>query len=271
MTLKKTALCSLLATWVYLPALFSAEIAFNFESETADDTAPPSGWSLVSTAGTATYKVTSAGLGSNGSGGSAGLAGQVSSDAYLKTNLPGGYLVNNTVFDVTQNITGSFDIYALNEATSDDVVMVFGNIGSGFAGNTKNDFLSAKFLEGSGDDVLADSDNTSLNSYTTPGFTNDTWVHATFSWTPTSGNTGNFSITLKNFGPTTISELSKTGYTFTSSAAQFGFGSVNDTVRFDNIYIIPEPASLALFALGLSGLLGLSRFGSRSSGASTKS
>lgn len=244
-----------------LPLSASAAIIEDFESQTADSTTPPSGWSLVTVAGTGSYKTTSAGQGSNGSGGSAGLAGQVSADAFVGTNLPGAYLVNSFVFDVTQAINGSFDVYAVQEGTSDDVAMVFGNIGSGFAGATAGDFLSAKFLEGTGDDALADSNNVTLANYFTTGFEDDTWYHATFSWTPTSGTTGDFSITLTDFGATTVSTMSTTGYTFNSSSAQFGFGSVNDTIRFDNVNIaaIPEPSTLCLVGLAALGLIGLGR------------
>ncbi|MDF3128021.1 hypothetical protein P0Y35_02310 [Kiritimatiellaeota bacterium B1221] len=103
---------TVLAALAFLPSLFAAEIQFDFESETADSGTPPNGWTLVTTDGSPEYKVTATGQGSDGTGGSSGLAAQVSSDDFLAANLPGGYLVNNQVFDLSQNSTGNFEIYA---------------------------------------------------------------------------------------------------------------------------------------------------------------
>ena len=62
----------------------------------------------------------------------------------------------------------------------------------------------------------------------------ETWYRATVTWMPTSGTTGSFSITVSNF-ITNLFTLTLPNFTFDSANGYIGLGSVNDTVRFDNV------------------------------------
>lgn len=240
---------------IMLQAHAATSIVEDFESQTAGSGTPPTGWSLITEAGSPSYTTTAAGQGSDGSGGNAGLAGQVSSTAFVSSNLPGGYLVNSTTFDVTEEITGTFDVFVPQEGGFDDVTFTMGNIGSGIT-TTAGDSLTVKLIEGGGTNVIADADNTTLTTGAT--ITDDTWFQVAFTWTPTSGQTGNFSTTITNLSTSSVVDtITRSGYTFNPANAQFGFGSVNDTIRFDNVNIqsVPEPSSVILTSLAGLGFI----------------
>ncbi len=211
--------------------------------ETSSGSTPPSGWSMVTTAGSPAYNT---GTGSDGSGGDATgeNAGQVSSTDFIKTpvervDFPGGYLVNSTVFDMSSALTVTFDFQIVNEAGWDDVVFIIGDI-SPVSTYTTGESLIAKFAEkdsagkvsitpGTGDqDDRLDSKTSTL--------VDDTWYRGSFDWTPTSGTTGDIEVKVNDF-TTDIHTLSATGFTFDSADAQIGFGSVNDTILFDNVTV----------------------------------
>jgi len=232
----------------------------DFESQTVGTNTLPTGWSLITEAGTPTYTNVT---GSDGSGGSSGVGGQVSSTAYTgDTDLPGAYIVNAATFDPTVAVTGSLDVYIPNEDIYDDAVFILGDIGSGLT-RSAADALSTKLYEGTGAyTLLTDGAGAMLDNTPHMQIADDTWHRIAFSWTPTSGKTGDFQISFTNLNTsTTLGTLSTTGFTFAPSAIQFGFGSVNDTGIFDNISIasaaptgvIPEPASLLVWSL-LGGL-----------------
>jgi len=237
----------------------AATISLDFESETANSATVPTGWALQSTpGGTAVYRTTPAGQGSNGLGGNTGLAGQISCTAGpSNTQYPGAYLASTTNVDLTKAFSGTFDFRIVHESTYDDVGFLLGAVGDGLnvTGGSAGEFVYAKFTEGGGGKLLKDGLIGDLDAVNA-SLVDDTWYHAVVAWTPTSGTTGDFSITVSDFSSDVFS-LSTTGFTFDSAEGQIGFGSVNDTMRVDNVSFTPEPASLTLLAIG--GLLAIRR------------
>jgi MYXO-CTERM domain-containing protein len=233
-----------------------------FEGSSAGSTTPPTGWSLKTMAGTGSYATSAAAAGSNGAGGSTGLAGIVTANTVYATDLPGAYLYNTATFDLTQNLSGSFDFQMVHDSTFDDVIFLLGDISGGLT-KTNGQVLSSKFTEASSSGRAgtlnagsgAEADRLDISNVT---IADDTWFTASFSWEPISGTTGDFSITVNNF-TSDVFTLATTGYTFNSADAQIGFGSVNDVIKFDNVSVtgspIPEPRAALLGGLGLLALL----------------
>ena len=85
------------------------------------------------------------------------------------------------------------------------------------------------------------------------------WFRVDISWTPTGGgNVGDFVTTITELvGGSGQASFTRTGYDFDDAMTElkFGFGSLNDDVSFDNINIVPEPASLAV--VGLAAVVAL--------------
>lgn len=243
-------------------ALSPGNVFETFESSTANSSTPPAGWVLVDTAAPndATYATSAAGAGSDGAGGNTGLAGRVSSPGFGgNTDISGGYLYNTTNFDTRLAMTGSFDFQIINEATFDDITFLFGAIADGLQESSAGEMLSVKIGEGSiGALISSGLGQFDRLDTTSTSITDDTWYHADITWTPTSGTTGDFSITVSDFSGD-LYTLTTTGFTFDLEFAQIGFGSVNDSILFDNVNFnqVPEPGSLAL--LGLGGLMALRR------------
>ncbi|MCH7226807.1 GDSL-type esterase/lipase family protein [Haloferula sp. A504] len=245
-----------------LTSTLDAQITLDedFESSTAGSNTPPAGWSLVQTAGTATYATSSAGAGSNGAGGSAGLAGQVSATAGVGNNgLPGAYLVNTAAIDLSNAVSGTFDFLMPNEAGFDDVGFIIGDVANGITGTSAGELLYARITEGNPNAIAGiiqdgTSDGTS-DVLASEGATisDDTWYRATVTWTPTGGTTGDFTITINDFS-TDILTVGVTGFTFDSANAQIGFGSINDTIRFDNVDFTYTPVGPDLSPPTLVGI-----------------
>jgi hypothetical protein len=248
-----------------LSSLGATVVSETFEGSTAGSATPPAGWSLITAAGAPTYATSAAGLGSNGAGGSTGLAGQVSSTTFPTglNDLPGAYLVSSTSFDLNFALTVTFDFQIVQEGTFGDIAFVVGDVANGLSALT-GESLGVKFSEAESTGVShlindgAGSDAGRLDTEGLSGVLDDTWYTVAFNWTPTSGLTGDVSVTLNDFSSDIVS-LSATGYTYTytSANAELGIGSVNDTIRFDNVSVtgtvaVPEPSSTAL--LGLGGL-----------------
>jgi hypothetical protein len=232
-------------------SLHAASISENFD--TSSGSTPPTGWSLITRAGSPTYSTVT---GSDGSGGSTGNAGQVTSTDFPsgQDNLPGAYLVNNTVFDMNSTLTVTFDFRLASDGGFDDGIFVIGDIASGFPGNDAGDLLSVKVIENYGafgDDVAISNGANNRLADQQSALDDDTWYQATFTWTPTSGLTGDASIVISDF-TTVVNSATETGFTFDSANAQIGFGSVNDILQFDNVTsVVPEPSTFAL----LSGIM----------------
>ncbi|MCG8585951.1 MAG: PEP-CTERM sorting domain-containing protein [Pirellulales bacterium] len=242
----------------------AATVVENFESQTPGSSTIPAGWSLITASGapdTPSYATSAAGDGSDGAGASSGLAGVVSTgpDSISgKSDMPTGLLVNTTDFDLTSALTGTFDFLIQSDGDFDDVVFTIGAIADGITTTTADELLTVKFTEGTQLSALTDGTGDATNRFDTNATSTptDTWFTASVIWTPTSGTTGDFSITINDFS-SDLFTLSTTGFTFGSATAQIGFGSVNDTIRFDNVNfatVVPEPSSLTLAALGIVGL-----------------
>lgn len=235
----------------------AATISEDFEGEATDGSAP-AGWTLVNQGGNGTYSTT-ASTGNPGQSGNFSWGGSTST-------APGIYLVNSGVaFDATKAISGSFDFMVGPGGNDDRVSFLMGDIQDGlsntageylhFFGNERSFGRRARLLDGAGTTLFnGDGDNTYR-------IDEGIWISADFTWTPTSGTTGDFSITWDGPLPTGANRgpMTALGYTFDSKDVFFAFGTGKGAspLRIDNISIsgdeIPEPASLAL--IGLGGLL----------------
>ena len=236
-------------------------ISENFENLTLGGTTPPAGWSLVNY-GSGTYTTTVGHAGSNVGGGKGATLDNTGAAGSGGT--PGAYLVNSgmAAFDVNQSITGSFDVKLDVGGNYDSGAFMFGDIGDGVDGGSAGELLYTTFNRsnfGNERQQILDGLGTLISPEANVKFTDDNWFTTVFSWTPTTGRTGNFSITVKtaSTGTTLYSLTTSTAFTFDSDEAYFAFGdddAVNTT--FDNINItgtaVPEPTTTAL--LGLGGL-----------------
>ena len=216
------------------PAI-AAAFQEDFENQPLGTTTPPAGWTLIDTTATpnATYAAVDS---STGAGGSSGVAGKVTSFDYANGGLPGAYMVNSTAFDPATQIAGQFDVQILHEANDDDIVFLIGDIGAELTGNA-GDALVLKLLEIGSSSTSALNDGAGSRLATPSNIYDDTWYRVSFLWTPTNGSTGELAarvVNLDSHGYWT-NPLTYSGFTFTASTVQCGFGSVNDTGVFDNI------------------------------------
>lgn len=237
----------------------AANISINFEGETLGSTTPPAGWSFVPVAGTSSYVVTA------GNGG--GLAGQVTGNHPSNSStIPAGYMVNSggVAFDATQPISGTFDFFIPEAGNYSSALFMIGDIQTGITQTTAGEWLGMFLRErtfGARAQLTAGDGSTLFNGDGNNQYRIDTnqWINADFTWTPTSGTTGDFSFewtypSQPNRGPMTV-----TGYTFASDEAWFGFGSGgyfnNDhSGRFDNISITgTEIVNFNMEATGSAG------------------
>lgn len=252
------ALAALIAC---LPCGLTAQVTLteDFEGSAAGSGTPPAGWTLVGlSGGTPGYATSAAGQGSDGSGGSAGLAGQASSSTTpSNTEFPGAYLVNGQDFSMAHSLTGTFDFLIVNEATSnDDVGFIIGAVGDGVTGVSEGELLYVRLTEGnnSAGGILQDGDGGSTDRVQVAAttFSNNIWYRATVSWTPTGGTTGNFSFVVKELASNDLKvTLQASGFTFDSAVGQIGFGSINDTIRFDNVNFTGAAVGTAIQDLNL--------------------
>jgi lysophospholipase L1-like esterase len=235
-------------------------IVENFETSSAGSGTPPAGWSLIKTAGT--YSTSAAGAGSNGAGGSAGLAGQVSSTANPapgNNGLPGAYLVNSAAVALDAPVEGSFDFRLVHESTFDDVGFIIGDVANGITGTSDGELLYVRITEGEPNTtavILQDgtADGTSSIVASAGGtILDDTWYRATVTWTPTNGTIGTFTFAISNFSSNVVT-MTTSGFAFDSVNGYIGFGSINDTIRFDHVsfmgsaplIVIPPPSPIVI-------------------------
>lgn len=263
----------LLAIAVVAPLAFgttanAAMISQDFEGETLGSTTPPAGWSLVPVAGTSSYVVTA------GNGG--GLAGEVTGNhPATSSTIPAGYVVNSggVAFDTTQPISGTFDFYISEAGNYSSALFMVGDIQTGISQTAAGEWLGMFLRErtfGARAGLTAGDGSVLFNGSGSNQYQIETnqWYAATFAWTPTAGQTGDFTFSWTGAqGPK--GPMTATGYTFDSAQAWFGFGSGgyysnSHSGRFDNISItgtefstgpkiIPEPTTLLVWSL-LAGL-----------------
>ncbi len=172
---------------------------------------------------------------------------------HIGETIPGGWFQtpDADAFSGAGAFSGSFDLsFDSTPSGHNDAVLVFGDLNA-------RDFYWVVFCEiGAACEVWRTDDNSTrtqvVSSFVGSDLSCNTWYHAEFAWTPTAGTVGDFSLELWE-GATKRGEFN-TGLTM-DNVVSFGFGSCNDIGRFDNISIIPEPATLTLLALGGLGLL----------------
>ncbi|MCH7227663.1 beta strand repeat-containing protein [Haloferula sp. A504] len=213
----------------------SGQITQDFESTTAPDV--PTGWATIGVGAEGTYATTAG-------EGNPGQSGNLDWTASNQT-APGVYLVNSgAAFDATKPISGSFDFYVVEEGNYSNANFIIGDVQDGLTGDA-GEFINvwmceqqfgtrARVYDGSNTLLFSGDGN---NNY---AFKTNEWVSATFTWTPTAGKTGTFSVLLDS--PSfTNSPMVVTNYTFDSAAAYFGFGTGKSASRFDNISITGTP------------------------------
>jgi|GEM_PF-1346569 len=216
-------------------------ITEDFEGVTAP--AAPSGWTTIGASGSGSY-ATTAGTGNPGQSGNLDWTGS-------NTNTPSVYLVNSGVaFDATQAISGSFDFYNVEDGNYTRSNFILGDVQSGLTGSSAGEFLNVFIQERTfgararlyaGDDSLLFSGDGN-NIYQ---IENNQWYSASFTWTPTTGTTGDFLFSW-NGAQGAKGPMSAIGYTFDSEDVYFGFGTGRSPVRFDNLSITGTEISAAL-------------------------
>lgn len=236
-TLPSQSLTTLVFAFAEVDSSWTTVLSEDFETSTPGSSTPPAGWSLITMAGAPTFATTATGQGSQGDGTSAGLAGKVSSTDWLDNtlkNLPGAYLVKNTDYDLTDELRISFDFQIINEGEWDDIVFLLGAIDDGVSTDSDGESLTVGLRENGGTSITTGL-GTDLASITY-NLADDTWYHATATWLPWAGATGTLTLTVNNFTSDAFT-LDTTNFTFDSVIGQIGFGSYNDTIRFDNITV----------------------------------
>ena len=266
MNLKLTTTLAALAFGASATLATAATISENFESLSVGSTATPSGWTYENVNGGNNAYITATGNGG-------GVAAQITGDNDTNANQPpGSYIVNSggVAFDVTAPITGSFDYYITTGALgrAQGGVFIFGDIRTSadtefFSGNV-GQYLGMQMMSDSfgnrGGVIIGDGSQVANFSGNQK---EQEWYNIDFTWTPTSGTTGNFQATGASTSSSSNWTVSYNGYTFDSNEAFFAFGAGDyynnpNTATFDNISIegtevvIPEPASIATGLFGLT-------------------
>lgn len=233
---------------------YAGTLTEDFEGSSNGSTTPPGDWAyfVVDADPQAGYVTTT------GNGG--GLGGQITgNNAGNSNSIVGAYIANTAAYvDLSASASGSFDFNITNIGNYSNMHFMLGDIADGITETTPGELISLKLMKNTFGNRggIFDGAGGQLATDNTQQLAADTWYSATWSWTPTSGTTGDFSYTANSITSTTVS------YTFDSAQGYVGFGAAgyygNDTLgTVDNISItsttIPEPGSLAL--LGLGGLL----------------
>jgi fibronectin-binding autotransporter adhesin len=215
-------------------------ITEDFESTTPPGV--PTGWATVGVPDNGTFETT-AGTGNPGQ------SGNVTQTATVTSPVPRVYLVNNGVaFDATRPMSATFDFFVgdgVNNPNYSSTSFIIGDVRNGLADPTAGKFLNfqlqratfsqrARVWDGLNNQLVNTESN---NQY---AISANTWISGTFTWTPTSGTTGNFTFT---WGTPTIGFTTPISFTFDSPAAYFGFGTMREPGRFDDISITGFPSA----------------------------
>jgi hypothetical protein len=213
----------------------------NFESESLGSSTPPAGWSLkVVTADPQTRYTTT-----NGASG-AGLGGEVMGNHTADSSgIPGAYLVNSgsPKWSTERPISGSFNFYIPDFGNYSSGLFMIGNIKDGISGTNAAEWVGIKLVKNTFSTKSQTVNGIGTGLSTTAGTTSpNTWYLGSFSWTPTSGTTGNFIFSVSGANTWSLTN----SFTFSSPIAYFGFGSggyfsVDMSLRFDNINITGSP------------------------------
>ena len=166
---------------------------------------------------------------------------------HVGETIPGGWFQTPAadVFSGSVAFSGSFDFsFDSTPSGHNDAVLLLGDLDA-------RAFYWVVFCEISGScEMWRTEDNSTRSqmagSFATSDLIAETWYRTDFTWTPTAGNVGDFS--LEVWDGTTKKGGFNTSLTMDNDV-YFGFGSCNDIDRFDNISITPEPGALALLAL----------------------
>ncbi len=246
------AACSLSCLVAFAGSANADQIVLDFEAQTADSSDVPAGWSYVDSGlGTSgTYVTSAAGAGSP-DGGLAGVL--VSTNPTHGSNLPHSFLVNSgspSGFDITKPLSGSYDFRMVHTNNYDSAGFLFGDIKSGVITGTDAGQLlmmsqtnggfgqinaESRITDGSNDSTFAPQSNL--------GFSDDIWYRVAFTWTPTSGTTGDFSYTATRWDSNALtfiphSTFGITGHTFNKPEAYVAIADMWATsTRFDNITV----------------------------------
>jgi len=255
MKMKRISLIFLATGLVFASQSGATVLSLDFESAPLGTT-PPSGWTTVGVGGNGSYET----VDTIANPGRSGFLNWTGSNSVAPTV----YLVNSGVgFDARQAFSGSFDFYIVEDGNDSTVNFILGDVQNGLTNTSAGEFLNFQARERTFGRraQLLDGANTSLvntGGNNTWQIETDQWYSASFTWTPTSGTTGDFSLSWTgaqgNKGP-----LAVTGYTFDSEEVFFGFGTGRSPGYFDNISItgaaIPEPSTALLGSLGMLALL----------------
>jgi hypothetical protein len=220
-----------LVTFIHLSLLFLTSISYSdtitedFESTVVPTI--PTNWSLVG--GVGTYET------SSGNGNPNKSAEFSSSSGHFYLSNDGLYL------KASRPINATFDFYVVDNGNYTNARVYFGDVQNGITGSA-NELIQidlrertfgsrANILDGSGTTIF---DGTGNNQYR---IDTNVWISANLLWTPTGTSTGNLSFSWTYPAQPNRGPMSVENFTFDSEEIYFGFGTTDDPVRYDNLYI----------------------------------
>ena len=260
----------------------AAMISEDFETVGVGTDATPAGWSYLNINGGANQLVNIVGY-NNTTNTSAGVAPRITGDNTVNANQPpGSYIVNDggVAFDTKSSISGSFDYIILNPPSTlgraQGGVFMMGDVSTGIAGATNGSYIGMQMMSDSfgnrGQVIFGDGTSNNDTGKFVGNQRENQWYNIEFTWTPTSGTTGNFSASGQSYSSSSSWTAFFNGYTFDSDQAYFGFGAGDyynnkNTVAYDNISIEGtewvDPNAIPSPTAALAGLIGMGALVSR--------
>ena len=237
----------------------AATVAQNFDTLNIGESAMATDWSYIKVSSDPANSYTTV-------SGRTGNAAQITGNNDVTALHPAGsYIVNggSVAFDVKSTITGSFSYYINTAARASGGIFMLGNVATGITKTDAGQYIGMQMMTDSFGNRggIIDGAGSTLASSTGNQVGLD-WYTIGFTWTPTSGRTGNFAVT--GTGTSKSWTASHNGYTFDSDEAYLGLGAgdyytTSMTVKFDDVSItgtvIPEPTSVLLTCVGSLALL----------------